>query len=1061
MFFILRCLQLFIISIIILSFKQSQFKHKHDKLFLINFNIIYLFIFLQILHLMNNSRIINEIEALCNIYFDRIKKIPSSDNQIIEITLSSNPLSESRSHHPFCWVKARVEYNSNYPLTGPLIQIVEKYNVLEAELEMIKKHIELIIQNRIKQNYEMVHEICQYVQMFLNQKANLNDPKNIIIDTSEDDFDDSISDIHPKNTNSLIKSHSDNIKNPFENLRDISSNINTKKEEENSITESHHHLDLSPQSSSSSPVLTSRFNSDFEIKQKLGEGGGGSVYKVRNKWDNNIYAIKIIQVKIYNAVDENRVLSKVLNEGFVLSRLQHSHIVRYYQTWVEDFDASISKLLDEDNSSCCYEMGIDSGDEDSEFSKTIVLDDSNTIKKVLFIQMEFCEGKTLKEAIEAKSLLDEQKWKLIIEILDAVNYIHKNNLIHRDIKPGNIFLDKNNEVKIGDFGLARITKKVTETTATLSASQNKTKNEFINNGNEIMTYNIGTKYYCSPEQEKQKSYDNKSDMFSLGIIIFEMFYSFDSLIARDKVLRVIKDKHVFPSDFISKTKQNIVDIVTMLTETNAAKRPSARDLLNSTLIPVIVNEKVVIGNFEKIINDNKDYTEKFVDILIKSSIKEIKENETMNETQKNQIEEYHKCFHRLENMFIKEKAILIKAKSVSMYDPFMKIYDSNLNKITKIKIEDERDVDNEELMLKKNRKVYIISSMYDLFKEISQMINEFSFPLSIYSEINSDIIFSSLWANNISCDDDIAYIANCFSMLFASLNDFSFDAKRTLIRINSSRIIDKMIKKSGMTLLSMLNSKNSHSNNSGSIDTMKSRYNKKDIMNDINFISEIFNEDIYWRKKKKLLKKYKDCIKIDLCLLSERCLFHSGLIFDVSYITENEKISVVDGGSYDNIINEKEIYYKAFAMRYKINNILPLINKEEEINDKIEILLVRIGNIKDTVYVNVAKKIEELNYENKVIYKRYENRNVIDYNIFYDVYQMKMILCVQEEQRANEEREDEDESENEDEDDMSNFFIEIITKEKNKILKYNEIKNEEINAMITPTQFKKRKTKYI
>ena len=138
-----------------------------------------------------------------------------------------------------------------------------------------------------------------------------------------------------------------------------------------------------------------------------------------------------------------------------------------------------------------------------------------------------------------------------------------------------------------------------------------------------------------------------------------------------------------------------------------------------------------------------------------------------------------------------------------------------------------------------------------------------------------------------------------------------------------------------------------------------------------------------------------------------------------------------------------------------------MINKEEEINDKIEILLVRVGNIKDTVYVNVAKKIEELNYENKVIYKRYENRNVIDYNIFYDVYQMKMILCVQEEQRANEEREDEDESENEDEDDMSNFFIEIITKEKNKILKYNEIKNEEINAMITPTQFKKRTTKYI
>ena len=66
--------------------------------------------------------------------------------------------------------------------------------------------------------------------------------------------------------------------------------------------------------------------SDFEIKQKLGEGGGGSVYKVRNKWDGNIYAIKIIQVNIYNFLDENKVLSKVLNEGYVLPSLLTSSI---------------------------------------------------------------------------------------------------------------------------------------------------------------------------------------------------------------------------------------------------------------------------------------------------------------------------------------------------------------------------------------------------------------------------------------------------------------------------------------------------------------------------------------------------------------------------------------------------------------------------------------------------------------------------------------------------------------------------------------------------------------
>jgi translation initiation factor 2-alpha kinase 4 len=125
--------------------------------------------------------------------------------------------------------------------------------------------------------------------------------------------------------------------------------------------------------------------------------------------------------------------------------------------------------------------------------------------------MEFCSGKTLKEYIDNKCLsTDEQKWKMIKEILEAVNYIHKNNLIHRDMKPGNIFLDKNNNIKLGDFGLARVSKKINNE---LLINTNNKLNTIIHNGNEIMTYNIGTKYYCSPEQEKQKAYNNKQICF--------------------------------------------------------------------------------------------------------------------------------------------------------------------------------------------------------------------------------------------------------------------------------------------------------------------------------------------------------------------------------------------------------------------------------------------------------------------------------------------------------------------------------------------------------------------
>ena len=71
------------------------------------------------------------------------------------------------------------------------------------------------------------------------------------------------------------------------------------------------------------------------------------------------------------------------------------------------------------------------------------------------MQMEFCEGETLRHLIDQHRLTDNLlKWKIFIEIVEALNYLHVLGLIHRDLKPQNIFLEKNLKVKIGDFGLA-------------------------------------------------------------------------------------------------------------------------------------------------------------------------------------------------------------------------------------------------------------------------------------------------------------------------------------------------------------------------------------------------------------------------------------------------------------------------------------------------------------------------------------------------------------------------------------------------------------------------------
>ena len=345
----------------------------------------------------------------------------------------------------------------------------------------------------------------------------------------------------------------------------------------------------------------SRFKSDFEILTKLGEGGGGVVYKVRNNYDTFEYAIKKIKINFNDTLESNRIIREIM----LFSRLQHNNIAKYLQAWIEeDLDETVNfdeydynndinedtkKEIDkveeiisqsdsnsvekiESNSNLVFESnnkkkGINIWEEDEiqEQSDDIIeiVDESKKYESVeknkkfdrkncyLYIQMEFCEGQTLKEAIAKKSLDDTTKWDVISSLIDVINYIHEHKLIHRDIKPSNIFLDRNNNVKLGDFGLA-----------TLSKSKNLVnlhinKDFLMSKGGDILSCGVGTMYYCSPEQEKGISYDEKTDIFSLGIVIFELFFSFGSLMHRDIVLREIREKHSFPQDFIKSAPENV------------------------------------------------------------------------------------------------------------------------------------------------------------------------------------------------------------------------------------------------------------------------------------------------------------------------------------------------------------------------------------------------------------------------------------------------------------------------------------------------------------------------
>lgn len=259
---------------------------------------------------------------------------------------------------------------------------------------------------------------------------------------------------------------------------------------------------------------SSRYYNDFIQFNKLGNGGFGIVYKAFNKFDKHYYAIKKIFLQ--------ESFDKVYREIKFLSSLNHPNIVRYYNSWIE-FDPFI------------YD-DINKMDEDDYFVSNTKSDEFkiNPSNPTLFIQMQLCNY-TLKDWINKRQNLTINKdinIKIFTQILNGVQYIHQNKIIHRDLKPTNIFLSGDDlQVKIGDFGLA---------------TQDKTYTS-----DKLLSSTKGTFLYTSPEQENRQDFDNKTDIYSLGIILFELFYPFDTQMERAITLNKIKTLSELPNEFIN------------------------------------------------------------------------------------------------------------------------------------------------------------------------------------------------------------------------------------------------------------------------------------------------------------------------------------------------------------------------------------------------------------------------------------------------------------------------------------------------------------------------------
>ena len=189
---------------------------------------------------------------------------------------------------------------------------------------------------------------------------------------------------------------------------------------------------------------------------------------------------------------------------------------------------------------------------------------SNKDKKYFFILMEYCDGLTLENYIKEHSNKNIERkiiYTYIKQILKGLKKLHKNGIIHRDIKPGNIFI-KNEQIKIGDFGLATKFQKNT-------ILQTKDLRGF-------------TPTYAAPEQTKSKTYNEKVDIYATGITLYEMCSCFGTEMERQLALRDLKNKGII-SERISSDYPQETKLIIMMTKEDYNDRPSAEQILKSDL----------------------------------------------------------------------------------------------------------------------------------------------------------------------------------------------------------------------------------------------------------------------------------------------------------------------------------------------------------------------------------------------------------------------------------------------------------------------------------------------
>jgi len=391
----------------------------------------------------------------------------------------------------------------------------------------------------------------------------------------------------------------------------------------------------------------STYTRDFIEEEPIGSGGFGTVFRARHKVDGRSYAVKKIMFKCRHFM--TNFADSLLREVQVLSRVTSSNVARYYGAFIEQCTEEDAKRMCDErnqptwtpsnsklNSSTVYNNTTYNFEHKAESDPTLIqarqLDlqapqlSVNIFPETekyqhlqLFLLMEFCGYNTLWDYIMASDRivnLDEIMY-ILVQCLNALEDLHVLQIVHRDVKPGNIFLKppeniqlskpepyfagtlvKPNEhagvksitgkrtfpsistcvVKLGDFGLSKF--------CNVRTMDEASQTPIIIDGNktESITSNVGTRLYAAPEIFDGSEYGVKVDIYSLGILFFELLNPpFATMHERMIALSGLRNKKV-PDEIRQKFGAKIAEMLERMVDRNPDTRASVQELLEMDIV---------------------------------------------------------------------------------------------------------------------------------------------------------------------------------------------------------------------------------------------------------------------------------------------------------------------------------------------------------------------------------------------------------------------------------------------------------------------------------------------